>query len=920
MRPLFIVPHTHWDREWYQPHELFRWRLVRMIDEVIDHLEAHPDYPCFNLDGQAIVVEDYLALRPERRERLAALVRAGRVVIGPWWVQPDEFLPTGESHIRSLVRGTRYARRFGASSRVGHCADQFGHIAQMPQIMAQLGLVAACLWRGVPDAVPGWSFWWEAPDGTRIPVLSLRHSYSNGWRLPRDPEALLARVREAEEGRAPGEPLLLMNGTDHSRMERHLPELLPVLRAAGYDARIVTLDAYAEEMLAWGIDEVVHRGELRSPDRSNVLPGVLSSRMNLKQRDFEVQSRLERIAEPLELLAWLRGGPDGAPALRHAWSLALENSPHDSICGCSVDQTHREMLPRYDRAEQLAEAVTREALAHLASCADVPEPGGILLFRPAPFAPVPLEVEVPSSWGGTCLRLSNGRTLPAAFGPPSPDRVLVDREVSVRAALAHLDFLREGRYDDRWLEEVRVELTEGSLLVTTVVGRGVSPVDDEGARAEARRLVREGAPSRARVRVIERGMRTVRAVLPPSPAIGVELLCPDTAPHQPPPLVADGREIRSERFRVRLEGRGLAIDDTLAGVELREAALFLDEGDRGDEYNADILDDAIFEPSSLEFLGSSADAVTAELRYRVRLAIPRRLAAGRDRRTQEDLVPLEAEVRARLWHAVPWVELTVAVDNPAEDHRLRLAFPLPFETEAVWTENQFHVAERSVRPQPWNGRSDELPTAAFPQKCFAAVERDGRGVAVFNRGLPEGEVVHLPDGRQAYTVTLLRCVGWLSRPDLRTRRGAAGPTIATFDSQMLGGHVFRLAVAPYSGTWRSAGVLPLAHAFAHLPAAVWASARQGAARGPLTLAEFDAPDVVPSALARSETDGRPYLRVWSAGEAPREAHIRLPWAASAERTNLLGEDARPLAVDRGAVRLPLRPWEIATIAADPVGG
>ncbi len=917
MRPVFIVPHTHWDREWYQPHELFRWRLVRMTDEVIDHLEAHPEYPCFNLDGQAVVVEDYLALRPERSERLAALVRAGRVVIGPWWVQPDEFLPTGESHIRSLVRGIRYARRFGACSRVGHCADQFGHIAQMPQIMAQLGLAAACLWRGVPDSVPGWSFWWEAPDGTRIPVLYLRHSYSNGWRLPRDPEALLARVREAEEGRAPGEPVLLMNGTDHSRMERHLPDLLPLLRFAGYDARIVTLDAYAEAMLAWGIDEVVHRGELRSPDRSNVLAGVLSSRMNLKQRDFEVQSRLERIAEPLELLAWLRGGPDGAPALRHAWSLALENSPHDSICGCSVDQTHREMLPRYDRAQQLADAVTREALAHLASCAAVPEPGGVLLFRPVPFAPVPFEVHVPSSWNGSSLRLSDGQTVPAAFGPPSPDRVLEDREVSVRAALSHLDFLREGRYDDRWLEEIRVELRDGSLLVTTVVGQGVTHVDDEAARSQARRLLREGAPSRARVRVIERGLRTVRALLPPSPAIAVEVLSPDRAPSEPAPLAADGRELRSERFRVRLEGRGLTIADTLTGMELYEAALLVDEGERGDEYNADILDDAVVEPSALEFLGSSADAVAAELQYRVHLAVPRRLAADRSRRTQEDLVPLEAEVLARLWRGVPWVELTVAVHNPAEDHRLRLVVPLPFETETVWTENQFHVAERSVWPQSWNGRSDELPTAAFPQKCFAAVERDGRGVAVFNRGLPEGEVVRLPDGRQAYAVTLLRCVGWLSRPDLRTRRGGAGPTIATFDSQMLGRHVFRLAVAPYLGTWRSAGVLPLAHAFAHSPAAVWTSPRQGLERGPLTLAEFDAPDVVPSALARSETDGRPYVRVWSSAPAPREARIRLPWAADAARTNLLGEDPRPLAAEGGSVRLPLRPWEIATVAADP---
>ena len=180
-RTVYVVPHCHWDREWYQPQELFRWRLVQMIDELLDHMESHPEFGCFNLDGQTIVIQDYLELRPENEGRLRALIESGRVVIGPWWVQPDEFLPSGESHIRSFQKGIRAAAKLGGSLRVGHCADQFGHIAQMPQIMSQLGLTSACLWRGVPDSVPAWSFYWEAPDGTRLPVLYLRNSYSSGW-------------------------------------------------------------------------------------------------------------------------------------------------------------------------------------------------------------------------------------------------------------------------------------------------------------------------------------------------------------------------------------------------------------------------------------------------------------------------------------------------------------------------------------------------------------------------------------------------------------------------------------------------------------------------------------------------------------------------------------------------------------------
>ncbi|MEX2080492.1 MAG: hypothetical protein WEC33_02660, partial [Dehalococcoidia bacterium] len=435
MRTVYVVPHTHWDREWYQPHELFRWRLVQMIDELLDLLESNPEFRCFNLDGQTIVLDDYLEVRPENEGRLRALVEQGRVLIGPWWVQPDEFLPTAESHIRSLVRGIRRADQLGGSMRIGHCADQFGHIAQMPQIMAQLGLTSACLWRGIPDSVPGWSFWWEAPDGTRLPVLYLRNSYSSGWRLPADADGLVERTKRQEGERRADEPALLMNGTDHSRVQRELPAILAGAQGRGYDFRMATLADYERAMFEVGIDEHVHHGELRSPDRSNVLVGVLSARMNIKQRDFEVSAALERYAEPLEMLAKAHGGEDARPALRHAWRILLENSPHDSICGCSVDQTHFEMLPRFDRAEQLADEISRAALGHLATKVDTRPGGAALVFRPVAHAPAALEMYVPGSCEAAALALPSGETVPVALGPLK-DGEVVSHVESTPAAIA----------------------------------------------------------------------------------------------------------------------------------------------------------------------------------------------------------------------------------------------------------------------------------------------------------------------------------------------------------------------------------------------------------------------------------------------------------------------------------------------------
>lgn len=912
-RTVYVVPHTHWDREWYQPHELFRWRLVQMIDELLEHMERHPQYRCFNLDGQSIVIADYLELRPENEGRLRALIEAGRVVIGPWWVQPDEFLPSGESHIRSLQRGIRFAERMGGGLRIGHCADQFGHVAQMPQLMRQLGLTSACLWRGVPDSIPGWSFWWEAPDGTRIPVLYLRNSYSSGWRLPTDVEDFLERVRRQERDLREGLPALLMNGTDHSRMEPHVPGLLARAAGHGYRFEMATLAEYERAVLAAGIDEVIHRGELRSADRSNVLAGVLSSRMVIKQRDFEVARALERYAEPLELLAHLHGGPDGSPALRHAWSLALENTPHDSICGCSVDQVHREMLPRYDRAEQLAVQVARDSAAHLIRRMDVPAQGGLAVFRPVQGAPAAIQANVPAAWAAfDGLRLPGGEVVPFTLEPLGGGAELLREGVSPAGALRHLDFLREQRYDVHAIEAMEWELSDRQLRVTTTVGPDITVIDDEGFRREVRTIVRAGVAETAEVVVRESARAQLTAALPPAQAVGLELAIPVYSPAAAPEAAPGNRRIHSGRFDVRLIGASLRIRDRETGLDLDPGLVFISEGDRGDEYNADILDDAVDEPASLTVHGTVSTPAWQELRFTPAYDLPARLGAKRRRRTRRERVLQPVAVAVRVWWGLPVVEFRVAVENLAQDHRLRALIPLPFEPERLLTENHFHVAERPLAPPPWNGVSAERPPSTFPQKTFSAVEREDRGLALFNRGLPEGELVDWR-GQKALAVTLLRCVGWLSRPDLRSRRGGAGPTVQTFDSQCLGRHEFAFALAPYAGSWHTAGILRLAHAWAFPPIGWATNGHEGPLGSSLPLVRTgDAVHL--SAAYRSEVDGAPAVRVYAGPEGgPTVVDAPALSPAAADRVDLLERNPAPIDGDGGRWTVLLRPWEIATV-------
>src|SRR4051812_32493361 len=217
-RPVTVVPHTHWDREWYSSFQTFRLRLVDLLDEVLPRLEHDGALPHFLLDGQLAMVDDYLEVRPEAEERLRRLNESGRVSIGPWYVLMDEFLVSGETMIRDMQRGLARAADFGGAMEVGYLPDMFGHIAQMPQLLQQLGFEHAVVWRGVPASVDRDAFWWSSPDGSTVRAQYLwPEGYGNGALCPDDGAALVAQVRAHLRlmGSHATPTLLWMHGTDH---------------------------------------------------------------------------------------------------------------------------------------------------------------------------------------------------------------------------------------------------------------------------------------------------------------------------------------------------------------------------------------------------------------------------------------------------------------------------------------------------------------------------------------------------------------------------------------------------------------------------------------------------------------------------------------------------------------------------------
>ena len=387
----FIVPHTHWDREWYAPFEYFHLRLAHVVDEMIEVLERDPSFASFTLDGQAIVLEDYLEIRPENEARLRALLAARRIEVGPSYVLPDEFLVCAESLVRNLLIGRAVCRRFGAEpSGVGYLPDSFGHPLQLPQVLAGFGLQSFIFSRGMGDELDevGVVFRWRAPDGSEVLAFQQLADYGN-FASVRDADDATRRIEGIVErfgsqlDRAGVRAVLLCNGTDHVPVMPNLPTLRTELEQRG-DGSSFRIASYAEYVDAVGdVDVPTWSGELLGSRLQNVLRGVNSARLYVKRENHRAEQRLLAV-ETLAALGALRersSFPHGDFTL--AWRELLRCQPHDTICGCSCDEVHRDSLVRYESLERTVRVLGRRTVETLGAAAA--EPGTVSIFNPLPF-------------------------------------------------------------------------------------------------------------------------------------------------------------------------------------------------------------------------------------------------------------------------------------------------------------------------------------------------------------------------------------------------------------------------------------------------------------------------------------------------------------------------------------------------------
>jgi alpha-mannosidase len=911
---LHVVPHTHWDREWYEPFEVYRFQLVKVVDRLLEVLDTDDAFRHFNFDGQTAAIEDYLEVRAAVEPEIRRFVKAGRLAVGPWRILMDEFLCSPETIVRNLRQGFEGAERLGGAMRLGYIPDSFGHISQMPQLLRQAGLTDACVWRGVPSAVDRAAFTWEAPDGSSVRALYLATSYSNGASLPSTVDELLVRGKRIVEDLTPfkpGDVVLAMNGTDHRAPEAHLPALFAEANAR-QDELEFRLGSMIEYLADAPSDDLpVWRGEMRSGARANLLMGVVSARMPLKQLEFAASTLLERYAEPLAAIA----GTDAQRILAKPWRSMVENSAHDSICGCGIDAVADTVARRYEEAARVADLVARDALEVLAARVDASVLGdgdeGIIVFNPSPGPRgglVEVSVTTPGAPEDISFVAPNGVACPVQPIEVT-DQVIVDMTLRGDELARIVPTMHSRMLGPMYVNGLTIEPGRPATIRLQLGSVPVGSFDVESAKRAVEQTA--AAKPRARFHVIGTGPPLCRLLVdaPAMDGLGWTVLAPRrdrAAPERAATL--NGTVLDNGLLRIEAREDG-TIDCThlASGTTFRGLLVMKDGGDAGDEYNYSPpeRDTIVDTPERVVFTPVRAGPLDATLQVDRRWKIPAAIAPNRRSRARRTFAQTIA-MRLTLRAGEPFLRVTVRVENAARDHRLRVHVPLPFPADRSHADGAFDVVERGLEAEG----GFEQALATYPSRRWVDASDGSTGLAVLHRGIPEYELV---DGREL-AVTLLRSVGWLSRQDLRTRSGPAGPALETPGAQLLGPHTFRLAVYPHKGNWAAGAVHHAAEAYG-LPLR-----GAGVRAHPGTLAATGGALTVEPAVVRlsalTAVDGRVECRVYNPTDEDVLATIRVgaPMAlASPARIDLLGRMIEPLAAKGNTVEVALRGRAIATV-------
>lgn len=734
-----IYSHTHWDQEWYFTSSRSRIYLFNHVKNVIRVLENDDDFSCYLLDAQSALIESYLQWAPEDKERLYALIAAGRLLTGPWYTQTDQLVIHQESVVRNLWYGMKIAHDAGGAMALGYVPDCFGQGGNMPQIYTQFGIHHALFWRGIADnTLHETEFCWQGDNGDKVFAVQMPWGYHYGGLLDETAETMTAFLNEKMapiEARSARKNLLYPHGFDQAPVRENLPELV---------ARFNACDSARHYQIASPFDFVsaleqetagdvrVLQGELTEGKHSRVHKTIFSCRADLKLLNNEIEALLVNTLEPILAISRSLGHDYPARIIADIWKLMFFNAAHDSIGGCNSDDTNRDIAARYKQARDLAINLLELHTRQIAIRTPCEHDYRLTVFNPLTHAATP--------------------------------------QITFEAWLPGLPFiLRDAAgHAIPYVIEEQTDLTDYVLNQTIRLNPG-------------KPYVKPQRVYRSKVTVNSSAL----------PALGYTSWHLDFSANGESETRRDNlSSIENAFYRIDVEKNGLlTITHKPSGKRYERQMLLVENGDDGDSYNYSPPRKDLWVTSEHCLMSHAREinALKQTLNLNYALKVPGDLAA-RAQGITDGLMPVAVTVTLQ---QDALIRFTVEVDNQVLSHRLCVHFATDILANVSYADQLFGVVTRPVQLsnalRVWEAENwHEKPIAMEPMQSYVNLHDDSHGFTLHSNGVREYEIVG--DNFDTLAVTLFRSFGYMGKADLLYRPGrASGETVvATPDAQLLG--------------------------------------------------------------------------------------------------------------------------------------
>lgn len=819
----YIVPHTHWDREWYFSTEESQVLLVFTMQQILEQLESDDGLPCFVLDGQSVMLEDYLSVVPEDTERVKALVESGKLLVGPWYTQTDQCVVHGESQIRNLMWGCRDAERFGAIMKVGYVPDSFGQSEQLPQLLQHFKIDKCVFWRGIWEGIcSNTEFVWRAPDGSEVTTAVLEFGYSAFQGMKPMDTHLDGIDQKIAERFWPGERehFLFMGGHDQKPWQRETVEAIKYANESRpYQYQLCTFEDYFTQTTNDSLPVV--ESEMLYGKYSRIHRGIYSTRYDIKKLNSDVENLMVNQLEPLLTVANELGLKYPYGLMEKNWKQLMQSHAHDSIGGCNTDSVNRQVKARIQAVRENAERLQAITLKQLADASTKGKEGEyVLVFNPLPYSRN-AQIEL--------------------------DLVLPTRNLAIHDGGQIVE-----------MQSISCELVDINAIVQDPTTLG-----DERFRSWYRHRVwvsLEGLPAcgyrNLRVERLADGDITTNACLPQTTE--------DTS-----------ISIVNEAMKVAVDKNGrVSLSCLDSGQHWDDVITLIDGGDDGDNYDFSEPHDDL--KISYEVLEDAISVSEGRLRSEVRISYQAMLPADlTERAAKQCSVTQRIDVILGLAKGSRGLEISVELDNQANDHRVQLHINGDFARAQSVADQPIGLIKRgddasalSVwQAQEWTS----CPVPIFPMQSVVAGETTKGGLAVMTDGIREYQQYD-----DSIAITLFRAMGYVGKPELKYRPGRlSGLPDASPDSQLRQSLSFRLILCPFSGSAFDAGLCQQVKEWLSTPLTLHNGVVQRFMIAPpvftapeaFSLMALDTPEVAVSAIKVCEDDANSIvIRLMNAGK------------------------------------------------------